>query len=256
MPIPSQTFTTIAQLFSYLNSLVIPNGANEITGAEVNNVLNGLGNFIINYTMNANLAGISSSTGVVSLSKPITVFTAIPTSIQWPDTVQNEYYITNATGSNIPLTGGYSYTDQYGTAQTVVPSRTSIHIAKATSGTWYQVNNLGGSGSSSLPPVTGHAGQALVTDGNSTFWSSLNISLTSASFQADGRTYLNATLGPTADFLVSVFWSDLPNFLYISNGDWQYVTSPSNGIKILNPAFNANTNPNLHVELFLKGING
>ena len=107
--------------------------------------------------------------GVVPLSKPITIFTVVPTSINWPDNVQFEYYIVNGTGTNIPLTAGYSFVDQYGTVQTVIPSRTVIHIAKAVNGTWFQVNNVGGSGGA-IPPTTGHAGQFLETDGNSAFW--------------------------------------------------------------------------------------
>lgn len=254
MSIPSQAFATITQLFNYLNTLIIPNGNNAITGDEVNNVLNGLGNFIVKYGVNTQLAGISTSTGVVPLSKPVTIFTIVPASINWPDNVQNEYYIVNATGSNITLTSGYSYTDQYGTQLTVIPARTSIHIAKATNGTWFQVNNPLSSGSgANLPPQTSHDGQSLQTDGTSAFWGSNNISLTAANFQADGKTYLNPLLGVTNK--VSVFWSDINNFIYEINGDWQYVSGPA-GIKILNAGFNANTNPGVHVELLLKGLNG
>src|SRR5688572_25009120 len=151
MPLPSITYSSIQQLLNDINTRFVPNGMEFITGDIGNSQLNGLANFIVTYTLNSGLAGISSSTGVVPLSKPVTLFAVVPTSISWPDNVQNEYYIINATASNIPLASGYSYIDQYQVAQTLIPARSSVHIAKATNGSWILVNNLGGAGSS-LPP--------------------------------------------------------------------------------------------------------
>lgn len=134
---------TLTQIIAYINQYITTNGINSITGAENNQALTYLANAILNYSVNGSLAGISSSTGVVPLSKPITLFSVAPTSINWPDNFQFEYYIINATGVNIPITAGYSYVDQYGVSQTVILARTSIHIVKATNGQWVQANNLG-----------------------------------------------------------------------------------------------------------------
>lgn len=73
--------------------------------------------------------------------------------------------------------------------------------------------------------------------------SSSPISITQDDFESDGVTYLNDFIDNNA----KVFWSDLPNFLYESKGQWQYVTG---GIKILMPGFNANTNQ-YNLEIFL-----
>lgn len=167
---PSQTFTTIQQLISYINSLVIPNGINSITGDQVNNVLNGLTKFIQSYTMNNGLAGVSSSAGVVPLSKPVTIFTVAPTSFNWSDNVQEEYYIVNATGAPLPITAGLSFIDSFGTVQTSIAANDAVHIAKATNGSWFRVNNVSGSGSGGLPPETSNQGRALFTNGGAAFW--------------------------------------------------------------------------------------
>lgn len=247
MPLPSTTYTTIQQLLNDINTRFVPNGAELITGDIGNSQLNGLANFIVTYTLNSGLVGISSSTGVIPLSKPMTVFTVVPTSINWPDNIQNEYYIINATGSNIPLTATYSYIDQYQVAQTIIPARTAIHIAKATNGSWIQVNNTGGGGGS-LPPQTGHEGEVLTTNGTSASWASPLIHITSADFEPDGVTYVNTNL---AFNKFDLFWDDLPNFIY-EGVAWEY--EPGGGFNITIPGFDANANGyNLH--LFLKGLN-
>lgn len=142
MILPSQTYSTIQQLLNDINARFIPNGAEAITGDIGNSQLNGLANFIVKYAVNAQLAGISSSTGVVALSKPITIFSVTPTSLNWSDNVQFEYYIVNATSSIIPLTGGTTYVDNTQVVRTSVPANATVHLAKTTNGSWVQVNNL------------------------------------------------------------------------------------------------------------------
>lgn len=147
MPLPEQTFNTIQQLISYINEVIIPNGVGEITGTEHNNVENALASFIVKYTLNsANASIVTSGGGAFSLAAPITLFTAVPSSITWPDNVQNEYYIINATGTDLPIIGGLSYINAFQVVQTSFPARNTLHIAKATNGQWIQVNNLSGSG--------------------------------------------------------------------------------------------------------------
>jgi hypothetical protein len=252
MPLPSITYSTIQQLINDINTRFIPNGMELITGDIGNSQLNGLANFIVKYTLNSGLAGISSSNGIVPLSKPVTVFTVAPTSISWPDNIQNEYYIVNATGDNIPLSSGFSYIDQYAISQTFIPARASIHIAKATNGSWIQINNLPGVGV--LPTQITHEGEFLTTNGISASWFSPCLFITSNDFESDGVTYLNVSLVRNKYLL---FWNDLPRFIYSedqnpSQIEWEYETS--GGFKILMPGFDANSN-NYYLCLFLKGLN-
>lgn len=255
MPLPVQTFPNITALRTFVNTYITPNGVNAITGTEDNSAMNGFIDFILKSMVNYSFVNIISSGGIVVLPAPMNIITVLPTSVQWNDNFQNEYYIVNALGVNIPLAATYSYVDAYGTTQIVIPARTAIHIAKATNGTWIQMNNVGGGSSGGLPPQTGHQGEFLSTDGATALWGDMQISITSADFESDGVTYIgDGRIGITNK--VSIFWSDLPNYIYESNGDWQYRSfGVLPGVRILNPAFNANTNPNYHLELSLKGIN-
>lgn len=249
MSYPNQTFATIQQLLNYINTQYITNGNQDISGVVGNNILNSLATFIKQYTLNYSFATISSTTGSFSAQTPITIFTQQPSAFGWPNNVQNEYYFVNATGFNIPLADGYSYIDVYGTSQTSIPLRETIHIAKATNGNWMQVNNLTGSSGGGIPPMTGHAGQAFSNNGTSAFWTDNYIAITSADFEADGKTYLTTAIQFNH---VDVFFNDLPRFIYNEPGnqEWDYVAG---GIEILLPGFNANTN-DYHLYIFKKGL--
>jgi hypothetical protein len=249
MPYPNQTFNTISDLLAYVNTNVVTNGNQEITAIIENNVENGLANFIVSYTLNSGLAGISSSTGVVPLSKPITYFSVTPTSISLGTNVQNEFYIINATANNIPLTSGYSYIDAYQTVQTSIPARAYVHLAKATNGTWLQVNTAT-AGSDSLPPQTGKSGQVLTTNGTSTNWVSPIIPITSADFESDGVTYINTDI-PETQYKYAIFWNDLSRFIY-EGTEWNYVAN--GGFEVIIPGFDANSQ-NYNLFLFLYGLN-
>jgi hypothetical protein len=247
---------TLAQIIAYINQYINTNGINSITGAENNTALIYLAKAILNYSVNGSLAGISSSTGVVPLSKPITLFSVVPSSVNWPDNVQFEYYIVNATGVNIPITAGYSYVDQYGVSQTTIPARTSIHIAKATNGQWILVDNLGGGGGSgNLPSQTGHQGQSLFTNGTTPLWSDGSLFIPSgdanwinATTWINGSSYTNPYFS-SPKFLL--FWNDLSRYLLqnVSPVEWQYET---NGFQVLIGGFDSAT---ANVILTFKGLN-
>jgi hypothetical protein len=145
--IPSQTFTSITALRNYINANIIPNGQNKINGDENNNALNGLVDFIILSMVNGSKANIVSTGGVILLSKPVTIITSVtPTSIQWGNDFQNEYYIVNTLGVPITIASGFYYIDQTGTTQTSIPAKTAVHIAEGLNGSWFQINNAGGTG--------------------------------------------------------------------------------------------------------------
>jgi hypothetical protein len=256
MPYPQQTFTNITALLNYINTQWVTNGIESITGVTGNNVVNALAQFIVQYTLNSGLGQISNSTGAVVLSSPITVFNTAPTSVSWPGNVQNEYYMVNATGGAIPLAAGYSYTDPYGTVQTVLPPNASVHIAKMINGGWVQVNNIGGGGSGSgLPPQTGHNGQSLFTSGTSAFWSDPAMQINgqdanwiNSTTWVNGSNYTNPYFS-SAYFLI--FWNDAGRYLLQneSPAEWGYV---NNGFQIFYPGFNAQAD-NVNLFLLFKG---
>lgn len=258
MPTPSQTFTTIQQLLNYINANFITNGRNEITAEEGNNILNSLATFIQTYTLNNSLAKIWAQTsGEVNMTAPINIFTAVPGSVRWTDNVQHEFYMVNATGVNIPLSGGFSYVDAFNTTQTVIPARSAIHIAKTTSATWVQINNLGGNGGGGLPPTTGHSGQSLSNNGTTTEWADMVVFIqnTTAGWQVDGVTYLFP--GGAVDYKFMLFFDTLAGWIYQEDGQWEYVLDGSSniiGFKIDVAGINANTQQ-VRIHLYKKGLN-
>jgi hypothetical protein len=256
MAFPAQTFSTIGQLIAYINTYIIPNGLQEIDGTEHNNVENALANFIVSYTLNSPLATLINSTAPYSLATPITVFAADPTSVSWPDNLQNEYYIVNATANNIALQGGFSFIDAFQVPQTFFPARAAIHIAKATNGQWIQVNNLGGS-ASGLPPQPGHQGQVLFTQGSTAFWGDEVLQIAAADPNwVNGTTWQNGFSVNNPSFSSPhflLFWNDINRFLLqnSSPAEWQYV---SNGFQVLLPGWDAQAQ-NVNLFLFFKGAN-
>jgi hypothetical protein len=249
-----QVFNTMQDLVNYIDTHIIPNGVRDINGTEHNNVENGLASFIVKYTLNNQTALISSSGGDIVLSRPITIFTAKPDSVQWPDNLQNEYYIVNATGFDIALAAGFSYVDPYQVSQTVIPLRSTLHIAKAQNGSWMQVNNIAATGANTLPPQTGHEGEFLFTNGNSAEWRSPVLFIDSSDFEADGVTYLNPALQFSK---FALFFNDANRFIYSVDEEpaqieFQYVVG--GGFEITMPGFNAGAG-SVHFYLLLKGLN-
>lgn len=247
---PTVTYSNITELISYINTYLIPNGMRDIDGEELNNVSNGLADFIVKYAINGQLANIQTGSGAYVVSKPITIFTGNPSSVTVPDNIQNFYIFSNVTGFDIPFNTPFSYYDLYEDEKTAIPLRQSVILAKAINGRWVQVNNLSGGGSGAdLPPQTGNAGRFLSTNGASAFWQPSQISLTSADF-------INATDCPIANVQynkLSVFFSDASTFIYESKGQWEYL--PGNtGIKILIPGFDA-TAYDYNFEIFLRPLN-
>ncbi len=240
-------FSDIDQWQTYIDTYIIANGNNDITGPENNEALNGAVQFVRESPLNWSKTDIHGSGGVFVLSKAMTVFiTNTPTSISWVDNWYFEYYIVNATTSPIPLTSGTVYYNALLVPLTAIPANTVVHIAKSDNDLWIQVNNAGGTGTS-LPAQTGHDGETLITTGSVPFWGDTHISLTADNFESDGVTYVNSTL---QYFTFSIFWNEINRFIYQSEGE--FTRNPSGGFEITIDGFDANTN-DCHIELFLKG---
>lgn len=242
MALPSQTFSTLAELINYINTKIIPNGMREIDGEALNNALNALAQFIEEYTVNGGLLDLETDSGIViEVSKPMTVFIGAPTSVQWPNNPQNEYYLVNATGYDIPLSAGFVFVDAYQDEKNIIPANQVVHIAKAPNGSWIQVNNFGGSTGGGLPPQAGNSGKILATNGSSAFWVGATHRVTSSNFSSATECPLPAL----AAFDLEIFWVDLPNFTF------QWTPLVGGGFEMTAPGFDANA-VNYTFILFLK----
>ena len=142
MPLPQQTFSTFDQLVTYINNHIIPNADAEITGIVHNNVANGLTTWLYNAALNSALVRIYDSGGVITVDHNISAFTTVlPTTVAFPDNFVKEYYFVNALPDPIPLATGYSYTNLLFETKTEIPAVSVLHLAKASNGSWIQVNN-------------------------------------------------------------------------------------------------------------------
>lgn len=153
MPI---VFPNIDALETYVDTYIIPNGNNEISGEENNNSLNGCIQFIRESPLNWEKASIESGGGVIAASTPVVVFiTTTPTSLTWADNIYNEYVFINWLTAAIPIGGSQGYYNLLGQYITEVPANTAISIFKASNDLWVQGTNLGtSSGIAQKQPLT------------------------------------------------------------------------------------------------------
>ncbi len=226
---------TIGDEILYILQYWIQNNNNAITGTIGQNVVWNLAKFIQQNPENYDKATVVTAANInytTQSSECILIFTNNSAgSVDFGTNIWNKWYFVNATNNVRAIAGGKFYYDINGVAKTSIGARKTVYIAQGDDGFWYEVVSASGGGT-----LTGTS----------------NISITSSDFESDGVTYLNSLL---VDDNVSVFWSDLPNFIYKDKGQWEYVVgSPSNGIKILIPGFDANTF-DYNLELFLKVIN-
>ena len=132
-------------LSNYINAHINTNGQGLIEGAEDNYVLQALLNFIIQSPINWQKVKQVTLGGVVTASRPVTVFfNAVPTSLAWPDNIYNQYIFINSTASSIPLASGYRYYDINRNQRTSIPAYTAVTIYKCENDLWIGLFNTAG----------------------------------------------------------------------------------------------------------------
>lgn len=226
MSYPQQTFANFQELLNFINTFWVTNGVQEIDAVIGNDVVNGLLTFITQSPLNYQKAAIVSSGGTVVTTQPVTVIMGtVPSSLNWIDNIYNQNIFINTTASDIPLANGIIYYNAALVVQNSIPAQSTISIAKAKNGQWIQINQSTNSG-----------------------FGTIHISIISIDFEDDGITYLNPLV---VSDNISLFWSDLPNYIYQDAGQWEYVEG---GLRILIPGFDATLN-NYHLELDIKKIN-
>lgn len=163
MPLPIQTFATFAELETYINTFIIPNAMELIQGDEHNAVENGLLTFIEQSPLNWQKARIQSTGGVISASRPVTIFTTVvPSSLSWSDNIYNQYVFINATAGDIPTTT--TYYDINLQPLNVIPARSIVNLYKSMNDQWI-VGSVPSSGSkAALPPYVGVVDRGNPTD--------------------------------------------------------------------------------------------
>lgn len=154
---PKNTFSDFAALLNYINAYWITNGVQEITGVIGNDVVNGLLTFVEQSPLNWQTADIQSGGGVISATRPITVFMGtVPTMVSWGDNIYNEWVFINTTLGNIPTLNPYVDINLQNVF--TIPAKSIINICKARNGVWI-LKSLPASGSGVIvPPLVGTVG--------------------------------------------------------------------------------------------------
>lgn len=156
---PSIIFNTIPQWEAYLNTNIIINGQELITGLIGNNAYNGAVTFIKKSPLNWSKAAIESNGGDIVLDDEflgVVVFSTVtPDSLTWGDNFYNEYMLINMTNAAIPLDGLLVYYNLSSVAIDEIPANTAVNIFKATNDLWVQGNITGTStGAAQKQPKT------------------------------------------------------------------------------------------------------
>lgn len=154
MSYPQQTFPTFADLLAYQNTNWVTNGNGDIDAIIGNNVVNGLLTFIEQSPINYAKAQIISAGGIVTSSRPITIFmTTAPTELSWVDNIYNQYVFINTTSSSIPLASGFFYYNINLAPQSSIPAKTILSIAKASNNNWVSIYNASSGSATSYAQI-------------------------------------------------------------------------------------------------------
>lgn len=149
-------FPDIDALEVYVDTNIIANGAELITGPINNTALNGCIEFIRQSPLNYAKAAVLNTSGAVIAPTPVVVFTgSTPSSLTWGDNIYNEFVFINMTTTAITLLGLLIYYTPLGTTSDEIPANSVVNVFKAANDLWVQGNSSGGgSGSTQKKPLT------------------------------------------------------------------------------------------------------
>lgn len=146
MPYPVQTFNTISQWENFLNTNIILNGNEEITGTKGNTAYNGAVTFIKKSPLNWSKAAIYSGGGDIVLDDiflGVAIFlTNTPDSLSFNENFYQEYVLINMTAFDIPLDTPSGYYNASGQVVQSIPANSAVNLFLAVNDIWV----LGGGG--------------------------------------------------------------------------------------------------------------
>lgn len=153
---PTIVFNTIPEWEAYVNTYIVTNGAEEISGVIGNNAYNGAVKFVKQSPLNWSKGAIYPSGGDIVLDNfflGVAIFiTTTPDSLTWNDNFYNQYVLINQTSQSIPLAGLLVYYDLNGNPIDFIPANSAVVIYKATNDLWIATQSGSGGGSSQKQP--------------------------------------------------------------------------------------------------------
>lgn len=153
---PTIVFNTIPEWENYVNTNIVANGAELITGPIGNNAYNGAVKFVKQSPLNWSKAAIYSAGGDIALTNfflGVACFiTTTPDSLTWSDNFYNEYVLINQTNQSIPLAGLLVYYNLNGDPIDFIPANSAVVIFKAENDLWIATQIGSGAGSTQKQP--------------------------------------------------------------------------------------------------------
>lgn len=139
---PSIVFPSIDDWANYLDTEVVTNGMQLITGLIGNNAINGAVTFIRKSPLNWSKAALYSTGGDVGITdnfQGVAIFTGTaPSSITWTDNFYHQYMFINMTTKDIPVKTPLVYYGLSGNPIDIIPANSAVSIFKATNDLWVQ----------------------------------------------------------------------------------------------------------------------
>ena len=212
MPYPTINFSSITQWENYVNTEIVTNGNEEITGVVGNNAYNGAVKFVKQSPLNWSKAAIYSFGGDVLLDdeyQGVAMFiTTTPDSLSFNSNFYKEYLIINATSDDIPLDTPSGYYTVDGTTVDNIPANSAVSLVLASNDIWvgWTVSGGGGGGSTQKEPKSYKVGTTsgaptvaattwqLAAFANSYVILFVNYSLVDLADMGNGNPYITKTL--------------------------------------------------------------
>lgn len=164
MPYPVQTFNSIADWENFLNTNIVLNGNEDITGTIGNTAYNGAVTFIKKSPLNWGKAAIVSTGGDVVLSNNflgVVVFSTVtPDSLSFGGNFYNQYVFLNMTSAAIMLGTPSVYYNMAGAPVDSIPANSAVVFFKGINDLWvgFITSGGGGGGSAQKQPNTYEVG--------------------------------------------------------------------------------------------------
>lgn len=146
--------TDIDQEIAYILQYWIQNNNRQITGTIGQNVVWNLAQFIKQNPENYKKATVVAvnSNYTTNENQCLVIFTNNASgTLNWIDNRWNKYYFVNGTDNIRNFSNGKQYYDISGAAQTTLPARTTLYIAKGDDDNWYEIGSTSGGSTSGIP---------------------------------------------------------------------------------------------------------
>jgi hypothetical protein len=225
-------FPDIDALENYVDTNIIANGVEYITGPINNTALNGCIEFIRKSPLNWGKARLEVLGGNIVLSDEylgVVVFNGVvPSSVSFGDNIYNQYVFINMTATDIPLGTPSVYYNAFGVPVDNLPAHSATIIYKVSNDLWVLGSTSGGSsGGTQKQPLTFKVGTTVGAPVASTnTWQLLAFTgsyvalflgnaLMPMSDQGDGLPYMDKPLGSDTLTVTNYTWNDGDTLSYI-----------------------------------------